>query len=174
MALTMNEIYEEILKEGGMTPSKKVRQTASRFPDKVAMRYKEYGVWQETTYEEFWKKSNYLSMALKFFQIEKGNSVAIHSENRPEWFIADIGIQSLGAVSVGLYPTNHSGSVDACWSDTPMGRRTAPFHCSHPGVSPHGVVVGGRASPSPMQWATAALLERARRHVPGHRIADFF
>ena len=112
MALTMNEIYEEILKEGGMTPSKKVRQTASRFPDKVAMRYKEYGVWQETTYEEFWKKSNYLSMALKFFQIEKGNSVAIHSENRPEWFIADIGIQSLGAVSVGLYPTNPASEVE--------------------------------------------------------------
>ena len=111
MALTMNEIYDEILKEGGMTPSKKVRQTAKRFPKKVATRYKEYGVWSETTYEDFWKKSNYLSMALRFFGIEKGDSVAIHSENRPEWFIADIGIQSIGAVSVGLYPTNPPSEV---------------------------------------------------------------
>ena len=111
MALTMNEIYDEILKEGGMTPSKKVKQTAYRFPNKVATRYKEYGVWTETTYEDFWKKSNYLSMALKFFGIEKGDSVAIHSENRPEWFIADIGIQSIGAVSVGLYPTNPPSEV---------------------------------------------------------------
>ena len=112
MTLTMNEIYDEILRDGGMTPSKKIKQTSARFPEKVAMRYKEFGVWQETSYEEFWRKSNYLSMALKFFGIEKGNSVAIHSENRPEWFIADIGIQSIGAVSVGLYPTNPSSEVE--------------------------------------------------------------
>ena len=112
MTLTMNEIYDEILKDGGMTPSKKIKQTSARFPEKVAMRYKEFGVWQETSYEEFWRKSNYLSMALKFFGIEKGNSVAIHSENRPEWFIADIGIQSIGAVSVGLYPTNPASEVE--------------------------------------------------------------
>ena len=112
MTLTMNEIYDEILRDGGMTPSKKIKQTSARFPEKVAMRYKEFGVWQETSYEEFWRKSNYLSMALKFFGIEKGNSVAIHSENRPEWFIADIGIQSIGAVSVGLYPTNPTSEVE--------------------------------------------------------------
>ena len=50
MALTMNEIYDEILREGGMTPSKKIKQTATRYPDRVAMRYKEFGIWQETTY----------------------------------------------------------------------------------------------------------------------------
>ena len=38
-------------------------------------------------------------------------SVAIHSENRPEWLIADIGIQSIEAVSVGLYPTNPAPEV---------------------------------------------------------------
>ena len=112
MAMTMNEIYEEILKNGGMTPSKKIKDTSIRFPNKIAMRYKEFGVWQETTYEDFWKKSNYLSLGLKFFGIQKGDSVAIHSENRPEWFIADIGIQSIGAVSVGLYPTNPSSEVE--------------------------------------------------------------
>ena len=46
-----------------------------------------------------------------FFGIDKGDSVAIHSVNRPVWFIADIGIQSLGAVSVGLYPTNPPSEV---------------------------------------------------------------
>ncbi len=112
MAMSMTEIYDEILKDGGKTPSKKIKETSTRFPDKVAMRYKEFGVWQETTYEDFWKKSNYLSMGLKFFGIEKSDSVAIHSENRPEWFIADIGIQSIGAVSVGLYPTNPASEVE--------------------------------------------------------------
>src|SRR5210317_1427697 len=112
MALSMDKIYEEILRDGGETPSKKVRETAQRFPEMIAMRYKEYGLWQETTYVDFWLKSNYLSMALKNFGVLKGDSVAIHSENRPEWFIADIGIQSMGFVSVGLYPTNPSSEVE--------------------------------------------------------------
>ena len=73
---------------------------------------KEFGVWNEIHMENFGKKSKYLSMGIKFFGIEKGDKVAIHSENRPEWFIADIGIQSIGAVSVGLYPTNPSSEVE--------------------------------------------------------------
>ena len=67
MALSMDQIYEEILRDGGETPSKKVRETAQRFPDMIAMRYKEFGLWQETTYEDFWLKSNYLGMALRHF-----------------------------------------------------------------------------------------------------------
>ena len=35
MAMTMNEIYEEILKNGGMTPSKKIKDTSIRFPNKI-------------------------------------------------------------------------------------------------------------------------------------------
>ena len=111
MALSMDKIYQEILRDGGETPSKKVKETAQRFPDMIAMRYKEFGLWQETTYENFWLKSNYLGMALRHFGVSKGNSVAIRSENRPEWFIADIGIQSMGFVSVGLYPSNPSSEV---------------------------------------------------------------
>ena len=37
-----------------MKASKKVKETAQRFPDMIAMRYKEFGLWQETTYENFW------------------------------------------------------------------------------------------------------------------------
>ena len=105
MAMTMNEIYEENLKNGGMTPSKKIKDTSIRFPNKIAMRYKEFGVWQETTYEDFWKKSNYLSLGLKFFGIQKGDSVAIHSENRPEWLVSDLSIMNAGGVTVPLFTT---------------------------------------------------------------------
>ena len=105
MAMTMNEIYEEILRDGGVTPSKKIKDTSVRFPNKIAMRYKEFGVWQETTYEDFWKKSNYLSMGLKFFGIHKGDSVAIHSENRPEWMISDLSIMLSKGITVPSYTT---------------------------------------------------------------------
>ena len=112
MALTMNEIYEVIKSEGGKTPADKVMEIASEYPDKIAMRYKELGVWNETTYKDFWLKSKYVSMGLKFFGVDKGEAAAIHSENRPEWFFADIGIQAIGIVSVGLYPSNPASEVE--------------------------------------------------------------
>ena len=38
--------------------------------------------------------------------LNKNNTVAIISENRPEWVIADIATLSLGAVDVPIYPTS--------------------------------------------------------------------
>ena len=81
MALTMNDIYEKLKIEGGRTPSEKVMEVSKDHPEKIALRYKVFGIWQETTYKDFWMKSNYVSMGLRFFGVEKGNSVAIHSEN---------------------------------------------------------------------------------------------
>ena len=63
MALTMNEIYDVIKTDGGKTPSEKVMEIAKNFPDKIAMRYKEFGIWEETTYEAFWLTSQYVAMA---------------------------------------------------------------------------------------------------------------
>ena len=105
MALTMNDIYEILKNEGGRTPSEKVMEVSKDYPEKIAMRYKVFGIWQETTYKDFWLKSNYVSMALRFFGVEKGESVAIQSENRPEWLIADIAIMNAGGVTVPLFTT---------------------------------------------------------------------
>ena len=58
MALTMNDIYEILKNEGGRTPSEKVMEVSKDYPEKIAMRYKEFGIWQETTYKDFWLKSN--------------------------------------------------------------------------------------------------------------------
>jgi long-subunit acyl-CoA synthetase (AMP-forming) len=69
MALTMNDIYEILRNEGGRTPSEKVMEVSKDHPEKIAMRYKEFGIWQETTYKDFWLKSNYVSMALRFFGV---------------------------------------------------------------------------------------------------------
>ena len=55
--------------------------------------------------------STVCNLRAKFFGVEKTDKVAIHSENRPEWLIADIGIQALGGISVGLYPTNPPAEV---------------------------------------------------------------
>ena len=38
--------------------------------------------------------------------VEAGDRIAIVSENRPEWAIADLAIMTLGAISVPAYTTN--------------------------------------------------------------------
>ena len=109
--LTIQEIFDEIRTSGGLTPSRRLRDIASRFPDQIAFRDKQFGIWNEITYGEFWTQVQYIGSALNYFGIARNDKVAIHSENRPEWLIADIGIQSLGAISVGLYPTNPPAEV---------------------------------------------------------------
>ena len=109
--ITMEEIFEEIQSSGGVTPSRRLRDIASRFPERIAFRDKKFGIWNEISYKEFWLQANYVGCALNHFGIGKGDKVAIHSENRPEWLISDIGTQAIGAISVGLYPTNPPAEV---------------------------------------------------------------
>ena len=109
--ITMEEIFEEIQASGGVTPSRRLKDIASRFPERIAFRDKKFGIWNEISYKEFWLQVNYVGCALNYFGIGKSDKVAIHSENRPEWLISDIGAQAIGAISVGLYPTNPPAEV---------------------------------------------------------------
>ena len=108
----VQQLMEEIETKGGLTPARKIRETAERYPDLIAMREKNFGKWVEITYEEYWQQAQWIGLALKYFGVDTQDSVAIQSENRPEWFIADVAIQAIGAVSVGLYPTNPPSEVE--------------------------------------------------------------
>ena len=111
MTLTMKEIRAEVLESGGKTPLLRVKELAERFPENIALRNKEFGIWNEISYLDFWNRCTYLASALMAYGVNKGEKVAVHSENRPEWFISDLGIQAAGAVTVGLYPTNPKSEV---------------------------------------------------------------
>ena len=107
----VQQLMEEIEVQGGLPPARKIRETAGRYPELIAMREKNFGIWEEITYAEYWEKAQWIGCALKYFGVDTQDSVAIQSENRPEWFISDVAIQAIGAVSVGLYPTNPPSEV---------------------------------------------------------------
>ncbi|MEL0240072.1 MAG: hypothetical protein VW913_04420, partial [Candidatus Actinomarina sp.] len=65
----MQEIFDEITENGGLTPSRKVREISERFPEKVAFRNKEFGIWHEINYKEFWDQAQYVGNALKFYGV---------------------------------------------------------------------------------------------------------
>lgn len=69
------------------------------------MLHREAGKWLPISSREFGQKVARTSAALRSWGINKGDRVAILSENRPEWPIADISSLLLGAVTVPLYTT---------------------------------------------------------------------
>lgn len=83
---------------------KLLRRNAERFGDrKVAMREKEFGIWQEFTWKEYHEHVKYFSLGLVSLGLARGDKVAIIGDNRPEWVWAEVAAQAAGAVSVGLY-----------------------------------------------------------------------
>ena len=69
------------------------------------MLYREAGKWLPVTSREFGQSVARTSRALQAWGIGAGDRVAILSENRPEWPIADMACLLLGAVTVPLYTT---------------------------------------------------------------------
>ena len=70
-----------------------------------ALNYKIDGVWSSINAETFVERVRDVAMGLAAFGIRRGDRVALISENRPEWSIADMAILSLGAVNVPIYTT---------------------------------------------------------------------
>ena len=70
-----------------------------------AMLYRENGKWFPISSREFGRSTARTALALHSWGIRKGDRVAILSENRPEWPIADCASLLLGAVTVPLYTT---------------------------------------------------------------------
>jgi long-chain acyl-CoA synthetase len=88
-----------------------VRDRAQAMPTRVAMREKEFGIWQEVTWQSYWDTVLTVGHALLALGVEVGDRVAVHSENRREWLYADLGTLAVRAMTVGLYPTNPAPEV---------------------------------------------------------------
>jgi len=82
-----------------------------RFRDRVAMRDKVLGVWKEISWSQYGENVRVAGTGLVALGIKKGQCVSILSENNPEWLYCDIAIQCIGAITVGIYPTNSAEEV---------------------------------------------------------------
>jgi long-chain acyl-CoA synthetase len=78
----------------------------------VALREKDYGIWQEITWLEYGQKARYVALGLLALGFEQGDRAAIIAENKPEWLYFDMGILSAGGVTVGVYTTDTSNQVE--------------------------------------------------------------
>lgn len=69
------------------------------------MLYKEDGRWRSLSSREFYTRVTGVARGLRECGIKPGDRVAILSENRPEWMIADFASLMIGAVTIPIYPT---------------------------------------------------------------------
>ncbi len=61
--------------------------------------------WKHYSYRDLQGNADKISQLLLAAGIEKGDKIAIISENRPEWNFVDMGSQQIGVINVPMYPT---------------------------------------------------------------------
>jgi long-chain acyl-CoA synthetase len=95
-------------------------EAARKYPDRPALSHKPGGSkdWETLTYQTVADKVRQVSLGLRALGIERGDRVALLSENRPEWAIADLAILAAGAVTVPIYPTIPAAQVSHILADS--------------------------------------------------------
>ncbi len=79
--------------------------------DKVAMREKDFGIWQSYSWNDYRDHALWIANGLLACGARKGDVGTIHSEDCKEWLFCDIGLQLAGGTVNGIYPTYRGAQV---------------------------------------------------------------
>ena len=71
--------------------------------DQVAMRKKRFGIWQEYTWNQSLEQVRSFALGLMTLGLERENKACIVGDNDPEYYWAELAIQSVGGVSIGVF-----------------------------------------------------------------------
>ena len=85
--------------------------TSGRYPKPVLVRRCAGDGFEEYSSREFFDRIRDLSLGLAGLGVQPGDRVALISESRPEWLMADLAILTRGAVTVPVYPTLPAAQV---------------------------------------------------------------
>ncbi|HEU4763668.1 MAG TPA: long-chain fatty acid--CoA ligase [Gemmatimonadales bacterium] len=142
-----------------------------RFADRpIAMRAKRQGAWTPLSYRDLYARVRDLSFGLGALGLRHGDRVALLSENRPEWAIADYACLALGCADVAIYPTlpakqieyilNDSGAAAIVVSTPAQLAKIAEIRATTPALR-HVIAMDGTAGlPGVIAWDD--LLARGR------------
>ena len=83
-----------------------------------ALNYRTDGSWHNIPASTFVERVKNTALGLASLGIRPGDRIALLSENRPEWSIADLAILSLGAINVPIYTTQALDQVDYILADS--------------------------------------------------------
>ena len=90
-----------------------LRERALNAPDAIAIRQKDFGIWNPCTWKGYWQRACHIGLGLHALGVTEGSHIGVISDNRLEWVLAQMGASVIGAVTVGVYPT--SPAVEASY-----------------------------------------------------------
>jgi long-chain acyl-CoA synthetase len=80
-------------------------EAIDRFDRADAMQFKADGKWQSIGHRAVEERARRVALGLRALGVKRGDRVALLSENRPEWAMADYGCLTGGQIDVPVYPT---------------------------------------------------------------------
>ncbi|MGE4299552.1 MAG: AMP-binding protein [Desulfovibrionaceae bacterium] len=78
-------------------------ENAARYGTRAALREKEWGVWQPVSWHDHARITAEFAAGLRSLGLGRGDIVVLIGDNRPEWLWAELAIQGLGGMALGLY-----------------------------------------------------------------------
>jgi long-chain acyl-CoA synthetase len=85
---------------------------------RIAMREKDFGIWQSYTWTDYRNRAFEIAWGLLALGLRRGDVVSIQSEDCREWLWADVGALLAGGVVNGIYPTYQSRQVEHTLTDS--------------------------------------------------------
>ena len=89
-----------------------LRCNAMEFSSRLALKYRKQGTFVTLTYAAYYERALMVARGLGKMGVMQGDRIAILSENRVGWVIADMGILCTGCVTVPIYPTNTPEQIE--------------------------------------------------------------
>ena len=110
--------YDPIIIEGCDTIVKLFRHRVGQLGSKVAMREKNFGIWESFTWTDYGSKAREIGMGLLALGLNRGDVCSIVSDNNKEWLFTDMGILGSGGVTSGVYTTDSSKQLQYLVTDS--------------------------------------------------------
>lgn len=89
-----------------------IKKVAEKYAAQPAVSYKRDGAYVTLSYEDLYQRVLMAARGLRKAGLQPGDRVAILSENRAGWAIADLGTQAARGVTVPIYATNTPEQVE--------------------------------------------------------------
>jgi long-chain acyl-CoA synthetase len=85
------------------TLPKLLLHNAANWPNDVAMREKEFGIWNVFTWAACRDQVRLVALGLLSLGVRRGEVVAVIGRNRPNWVWSELAAQAIGCMTLGIY-----------------------------------------------------------------------
>ena len=88
-----------------------VLSNKQKSPDAVALRYKQLGIWNTYTWNDYYNELSVLADAYKSLSVNKGTVVAVYGNNVPKLIFSIAAVQMLGGIVALIHPESTQGEL---------------------------------------------------------------